>query len=113
MATKNGKGYKIAGGISFSVIIGFIGLYLALSDRAIETGEAKATIKAQVEAVSERVDHLETHASETEKILNGKDGVVTTVEVIKTKIDNIEKQGAYLREQSKLILQKIDALPKK
>lgn len=113
MPTKNGNRAKWAGGISLSVVATIIGLYVMLSDRAKETGEAKATIKAQVEAVSERVDHLETHASETEKVLNGKDGVVTTVEVIKTKIDNIEKQGAYLREQSKLILQKIDALPKK
>ncbi|KKL05930.1 hypothetical protein LCGC14_2601140, partial [marine sediment metagenome] len=43
----------------------------------------------------------------------GKDGVVATVEVIKSKIENIEKQGVDLKEQNRLILQKIDALPKK
>lgn len=112
MATKNGRGAKIAGGISLSVVACAFGLFYMISDRAVESGEAKATVKAQVEAVSERVDHLETHASDTEKILNGKDGIVATVEVIKSKIDNIEKQGTYLREQSKLILQKLDDLKK-
>ena len=113
MPVKNGKGAKIAGGITFGTLVLAVTFYFSLTDRAKESGEAKATVKAQVEAVSERVDHLETHAAETEAVLNGKEGVVTTVEVIKTKIDNIEKQGAFLREQGRLILQKIDALPKK
>lgn len=113
MATKNGRGYKIAGGITLSAVATFFGLYFMLTDRAKESGVAKATVKMRVEAVEKEVSHLKEHADETEAILDGKDGLVATVEVIKNKIENIEKQGAYLREQGKLILQKIDALPKK
>ncbi|HEA19677.1 MAG TPA: hypothetical protein ENH87_02015 [Pricia antarctica] len=113
MTRSNGKGVKIAGGITFGTLVLAITLYFTLTDRAKESGVAKATVKMQVEAVEKRVDHLETHASETENVLNGKDGVVATVEVIKSKIENIEKQGVDLKEQNRLILQKIDALPKK
>lgn len=111
--SSNSKGLKIAGGITLSSIAVFLGIYFLVVDRATSSGEEKATVKMEVEAVSKRVDHLETHASETEAILNGKDGLVATVEVVKSKLEAIATQGKDLKEQNRLILQKIDALPKK
>lgn len=93
MPGSNNKGIKIVGGISLTAILAFFALYYMISDRATESGEAKATIKMQVESVSDRVDHLETHAQETESILNGPEGVVATVSVIKAEIGNIKKQN--------------------
>ena len=112
MATKNGRNVKIASGITIFAVAAAMGIYFNLTDRASESGEAKATVKMEVEAVSIRVDRLEKHEAEADKILNGKDGLVSTVEVIKTKIDNIEKQGDRLGEQNKLILEKLDDLKK-
>lgn len=106
MKSSNGKGVKIASGITLGTVVLAVTFYFTLTDRASESGEAKATVKMQVEAVEKRVDHLEGHAQETEAILNGKDGLVTTVEVVKNRLENIEKTGD-------LILKKIEALPKK
>lgn len=116
------KGLKI-GGISLGTIALAAGLLWSISDRAKESGVEDATLKMQVEAnakkivsevgaVSTRVDHLETHAGETEDVLNGKDGLISTVEVIKTKLESIGKQGDALGEQNRLILQKLDDLKK-
>ena len=111
--SSNNKGLKIAGGITLSSIAVFLGIYFSIADRASEAGEEKATVKMEVEAVSKRVDHLESHANKTEAVLDGKDGLVATVEVIKSELKTITKQGDALHKQNILILQKIDALPKK
>jgi len=106
MANGNGKGVKIAGGITFGSLVLAVTFYFTLTDRVSESAEAKTTVKMQVEAVEKRVDHLEEHESKVSNILDGSDGMVATVEVIKSELKSISKQG-------ETILKKLDELSKK
>ncbi len=103
---KNGRGVKIFGGISLSVVACAFGLFYMISDRAVEKGEAKGTLKTKVEAVEKEITHLKAHADKTEGLLNGKDGLVATVEVLKKGMETLEAQGTT-------IIEKLDALAKK
>ncbi len=93
---KNGRGVKIASGISLTVVATAFGLFYMISDRAGESGEAKATLKMEVEKVVERVDHLEEHSEKTDNLLNGPEGIVTSVAVIKNDITAIKAQGVQI-----------------
>ncbi len=116
---KNGRVKRIFGGISITVVATALGLFFLISDRADESGQAKATIKSKVDAIEQsmehraedvdrRVENLEAADKRVEKILYGESnegGLVSVVNVIKSEIGAIKQQNVQ-------ILEKLDDLKK-
>ena len=117
MPTKNGRVNRGLGWTGIGGLVGVIIFYFAVIDRAETSGVEKATVKKDVEAVTERVIKLEDGAESTHKMLHGEgldDGLVSTVGKIKLDVgymkeDIGEIRGAMkgLNDQGKIILEEL------